>query len=870
MVRAAVACAIVGAVLAVLNAEWRSLPEALAARGLQVVPSSVHWLDSPGLKPRRALLLARSHNGLNDLYVVTARTGFGDRVITLEDISNLTRSRDAEEESLVVQGDHAVFVSRVGGQVVAFTVVDTRGDPTEMPSDMGARWRIAITRLQQTGRTAGYGIERFDLVRPVSSVRCTLTDSTLDVQMDNERVRVDLGTRRVVRGSALVHQRPRRAAQSGNWVTWLVDTVRAISWIGPEPIAWAEGIAFRAQNVVARARVAAMGDDSEREVAEDLADVLNVRASTSLEGPVHNWPPAPLRGPIAPALPREGQWSAVAQGDDPFVRTNPGAPPPMYITFLRTDPERLDARVYVTVWDPRQIELHVAPGSEEPMGATGETGTGAIPRDEGTMLRLVAGFNGAFQALHGEFGVYAEGTLLLPPKPYAATVALLADGSTAFGTWPRDLREIPHQIVEFRQNLTPLVDEGVWNPWRRGFWGGVWASPSTPAGELHTARSALCMTREGYVAYFWGASLTPRALGDALLAARCTYGIHLDMNGANTGFELYRAGPAGSHPPLGRRLVSGYEAEGTISGMPGYTFRARKLVRGMPHALPRYIRRDPRDFFYLLLRPVLPGPALQPVVQPAQPGEGTWHVAGLGDVPFPWPMARTRIRPDPGHPDRWVNLVRIDARRVALAPPDARDGVIARFVGVPLATGDELRITMSQGMQGPRWVIGRAGDGIAGVALQPGMAVSRGAGIDAQGFLVLAVADRAVPDLVARALDRAGCGPERIALAGGALALASGQGAAGETVPSTAVPTLALVVREFPLAQRIFPEVRPVPPSVWYPVQHRQVRYMLNPAQSGTMQVRLVGQDVVVLPLRGVNRTDAGVPPASGNHLPGR
>ena len=79
------------------------------------------------------------------------------------------------------------------------------------------------------------------------------------------------------------------------------------------------------------------------------------------------------------------------------------------------------------------------------MGATGETGSGAIPRDEATMSRLVGGFNGAFQGLHGEYGVYGEGALLLPPKPYAATVALLADGSTAFGTWPAEQRDDPRR-----------------------------------------------------------------------------------------------------------------------------------------------------------------------------------------------------------------------------------------------------------------------------------------------------------------------------------------------------------------------------------------------------------------------------------------
>jgi hypothetical protein len=855
--RAAAACALLGAGVAVARAEWRPLPEALAKRGLRVEPASVRWIDPPGLGPRRALLLARQGDGANDVYVATARTGPGDLVIVLHDVSNLTRSRDASEEALVAEGDYAAFVTRVGGDVVAFTVLDTRGDRGEAPADRGARVRIAVTRMQQTGRVDGYGIDRFELVRPARIVRLALEGTRLEVRAGERAVRVDLAAGRITEGAAFVRERPRLASQSGNWVTWAVDTVRAVPWIGPAPIAWAEAMAFRAENAVARARVAAIGDRTQREVAEDLADVLSARPASATEGPVQDWPPAPLRGLVTPALSHEGEWSPVAQDDDPFVRTNPGAPPPMYVTFVRTDTERPDSRVYVTVWDPRQIEIHVAPGSEEPIGATGETGTGAIPRDERTMSRLIAGFNGAFQALHGEFGVYGEGTLLLPAKPYAATVALLADGTTAFGTWPQGQRDIPHEIVEFRQNLTPLIDGGAYNPWRRTFWGGL-MGPST---DQHTARSGICLTREGFVAYFWGDALTPRSLGDGMLAARCDYGLHLDMNGANTGFELYRVGTAATLPPLRRPLVSGYEAEGTISGMPGLTFRARKLVRRMSEALPRYIRRDPRDFFYLLLRPVLPGPPLVPPVSPAQPGEGNWHVAGLGDAPFPWPMARTRVRPDPTRPDRWVNLVRIDPRRVTLAPPDASQGVVARWIGAPLAVAGELRVSMTQGDAGSRWVIGTEGDGIAGEPLRAGAAVLRGAGIDAHGFLVFAVADRALPDLVARALDLAGCGPERIALADAVLALPSGVGAAGQVVPADGQPSLALVTREFPLARRMFPEVTPVPVSVWYPAQHRQVRYMVSPEHNGTMQVRIVGQDVLTLPIRGLDGRDAGAPP---------
>ncbi len=102
-----------------------------------------------------------------------------------------------------------------------------------------------------------------------------------------------------------------------------------------------------------------------------------------------------------------------------------------------------------------------------------ETGSGSVPRDPRTMSRLVAGFNGGFQALHGEWGVFAEGTLFLPPKPWGATITALEGGRTGFGSWPPDQASLPSDVLEFRQNLTPLVEDGVLNPYHRSFWGGT-------------------------------------------------------------------------------------------------------------------------------------------------------------------------------------------------------------------------------------------------------------------------------------------------------------------------------------------------------------------------------------------------------------
>ncbi len=862
--RAGAACALVGAVLAARGSEWRTIDAVLRRRGLEVIAGSVAWVDAPGVRSRRALMLARTRGGASDVYVATARTGGGDRIIALRDVSNLTRSPDGDEASLVVRSPYAAYVTRAGGRAVAFTLLDTRGEPGDPGADRAARLRLAVTRWQQTGRARGYGSERFQLARPVADLRLAFVGNSLVARGDGRAMSVDLRSHHVVDGADGLEEREHQSAPPDNWITWAVDVVRRIPWIGSSPIAWAEHWASRAQHVVARARTAALGDTTQRDVVEDLADILHARNGEALEGRVVGWPPAAIHGTVQPVLAHEGEWAPLGDGDDPFVQRNPHAPAPMAVTFVRTDPLRRDSRVYIALWDPRQVELHVAPGSEEPMGATGETGTGAIPRDAATMSRLVGGFNGAFQAIHGEFGVYGEGTVLLPAKPYAATIALLADGNTGFGTWPPTLRGIPDDIVEFRQNLTPMIDEGVFNPWNRRFWGGIWGRSNQD--DQDTARSGICMTREGFVGYFWGHALTPQGLADAMLGARCRYGVHLDMNGANTGFEMYRVERTSEMRPLGRALVANYEAEGSISGLPDLRFRARRLVRRMSEPLPRYIRRDPRDFFYLLLRPTLPGPALAATLAPPQAGEGDWHVAGLGDWSFPWPLARTRIRPDEHAPDRWVNLVRVDARRVRLAPPESEGAVVARFVSGALASQAQLRIGMSEGAAGPRWTIGTAGDGIAVERLAPGATVQRGACVDRDGYLVLAVTDRAMPDLIAHALARANCQSVTVSPGTAALALPSGAGVAGETLPRDATPLLALVEREFPLARRMFPEVTPVGTAVWLPAQRRQVRYTYNPGGGYTMRVHLVGQAPFVLPMRGLpqRRADAGVAGSAG------
>jgi len=156
-------------------------------------------------------------------------------------------------------------------------------------------------------------------------------------------------------------------------------------------------------------------------------------------------------------------------------------------------------------------------------------------------------------------------------------------------------------MVDVRQNIHAVIENGRFNPYRREWWGGV---PQGVEERVVTTRSGLCLTKTGKMMYFWGRHLSPESLGDAMLAAGCDYGMHLDMNSGHCGFEYYRVAPvkeiASSIGALNKKME-------VVDGVPGrkdLSFIARRLVEGMGSMrFPRYINRDPRDFFYLTVLP---------------------------------------------------------------------------------------------------------------------------------------------------------------------------------------------------------------------------------------------------------------------------
>ncbi|MDX2055470.1 MAG: hypothetical protein SFV15_23915 [Polyangiaceae bacterium] len=547
------------------------------------------------LRGRGVIALGHRLNALPDIYLLHARSSLEERhVLGLSLTYNTTHTRLAEETELVVEPPFAAWTISDGERSQIF-LADTRGEPSPVGPDWTRfnRLQNALTNFQETGQFDGIGLRSFEHPQALG-IRLGFEGGALKVETRAGVSRIPLETGKKPSGLA-IKETTQPKARPGNFVTWAVDRLRAVPWIGASGIDWLKAVAYKADDGLNQIKSDVLADDGKDAVEEalgSLSAVKELKKTTDVSG----WPPAAIAPLFRRSLPNEGKWASLE--GDPFVGTFDGHAP-FATTFLRIDPARSYSQMFVTLWDPRRVSLHMVCGTVEPRSATAEVGSGIIPHEPAVMERVVAAFNGGFQAMHGEFGMMADDIVYLPPKPYAATIAETRDGATAFGTWP-DSNVIPYGLLSFRQNLSPLVVDGQINPYRRHWWGGM---PEGWTEESRTVRSAICLTRDNFVAYFYGNSADPGQLARALQLVGCTYGIHLDMNSGHSGFEFYRVAKKGNLRPLPTPIEESWQAEGDVPEMPGYRFQARLMTKSTTLMnFPRYIHRSTRDFFYLTLR----------------------------------------------------------------------------------------------------------------------------------------------------------------------------------------------------------------------------------------------------------------------------
>jgi hypothetical protein len=818
-----------------------ALAHALEPRGIVAAPGDIQWIDRPGGplggRARAVVRAPPAHGEPNDIFLVETRLTPEGVLLSVGDAYNLTETSSADEARPVVRGERVAYVAQplVAEASATVHVLDLSGQPRSATAgwSLVERAQNAVMNLQQTGQARG-------VVNRTFAVEADKGARDVTVDLDGGKLVVHAGARTaeiaIDQADAPVPPWIRTEApelpRPGNLVTWAVDRVR--TEVGDDAMQYLKAVGFTALDFVLRHKENVTGDTGAEGIAKDLGkSELDPPVRTIPVDPEIGWPPPPLEPWVVPALPGEGQWNALDK--DPFVRRNEGLPPAFLSTFIRTDRARKATRAYVALWDPRQIELHMMAGTVEPKSASGEAGPGLIPRSPEVLKRVVAASNAGFQALHGEFGMMADGVVYLPPKPYAATVAALRDGSTGFGTWPLDT-SIPDTILSYRQNMTVMVQDEKFNPYNRTWWGGT---PPGWADKTHTVRTGICLTKERFIAYFYGADLSPDALAQAMIQARCSFGLALDMNAGHSGLEFYKIGPFDELEPLKQPLSNDWQHEGEVPGIEGWRFRARRLIRGMGLMnFPRYIKREGRDFFYMTLRHVLPGPALVPVIQkPEVAGEGEWQLKSLPQHGFPYALALTEIRPEAARPDVKVRVLQIDPRTVSAAPAggDAPGKTVAVIDAGSKPAGEVPSLWCSAGAFSiaPSPPVADAvrlatGDVAAGQGAVAALGVS-----DEGGMLIYAELEAPPPapspadtKLLVELLKKLGSGTRLLLSHPLPIALGGDSDFAGKAVRPPGGPSAVRLARvEAAGARRIFEDTPIVPYDTWYPLQQKRIRY---------------------------------------------
>jgi hypothetical protein len=830
------------AAMAVGGTAWRAksvsapdriggLQKALSRRGLELDTESVVWLDGPPLSTWRAVagsvpVVFRARGAgeePNDVYLADARLTPEGVLLGVSRPFDISETSAVDEQRPVGAAGRFAYADANG----SIRLIDLAGEPSAPRSGWTRLERVqaAITRLQDTGRLAGVARYSYDVLPKPEKLRLTMTSTTLKVDADGRTFDIQLDRPTDVPEWLAAKQLGETAP--GALVNWAVDRVRAE--VGPEVIQYIEAIAFSARD---KLKTEKSDKAAAADIAADLGQQELGEATRAIPvDPDIGFPPPNLEPIISPAMKGEGVWQAKA--DDPFIHSLPGITAPTFVTtFIRSDKTRRTVVVFVAMWDPRVVQLNMMAGTAEPKSATGATGPGLIPREPIVLKRVAAAMNAGFQALHGEFGMMGDGVVYLPPKPYGATVAQMRDGSTGFGTWPED-PAIPGDMTSYRQNMTVLVLDGKYNPYRRTWWGGA---PPGWEDKTHTVRTGICLTNENFVAYFYGADLSPDALAQAMIQARCHYGVALDMNAGHSGLEFYKVGPESELGALGRPVDWDWEREGDVPEMEGWKFRARRLIRGMGLMnFPRYIKREGRDFFYLTLRYLLPGKPID--VQGGKQGDGTWDLKGLPQHGFPYALARTEVPIG----SRRARVLRIDPRMLtkdvkhATVGKDGKPGVVLRVVPAGAPSAEVLSLWLSAGAASiaPRAMVTGS---LRLATADRGDSASAAIGVEEESGHVIYVeaADGAGPIAVAELdslLERFGSSqiiplrdPWQLALGGDTdLALRAVR---------LADDSVTLYRQPGPGSQRIFEGTPIVPFDKWYPLQARRIRYFKKPKET--------------------------------------
>jgi hypothetical protein len=549
------------------------------------------WLTD-ALDGRDVLFLATQDEGARrDLFRARVRVSREGTPFAVRRTRNLTSTPLGDERMLVARGRWVAFATHALGAVQGLTVLDLQGNELP-PGGALARAMARAGNFLETGTLAGMGRIDVAFKNPPGAVKIELRDDALVMALGEPPTPalVELADASLRTGTenpfeAWAWRTPTLSKPPAHFV---MDGLRDV--LGTEAADTVKAIAFDA-----RSRWVFFSEGVERPLAppEPLPALSDARDGS--------WPPPPILPLFDHPLEGEGRWQKPPVDWLPAAEGMLGEPdPPLLETVIRPDKALPFSSVRVVAIDTRQLDLRMEAGFDEPRPLTGPRASGRVP--DADRPRLVGAFNGAFQTRHGEYGMIVDGRVLLPPKPRAETVAIDVHGRTHIGPWGAT-EELPPEFTSLRQNLDPLIGDGVINPKNRFSWGFALDGNES----LLTERSALCRTSDGYLMYGYGIEVTAETLARGLKLAGCVEAMHLDMNPGHVGFVYYNAA---ADQPL----------------------RAQLVAREMSIVPDRFVKASPKDFFYLVRRD--PTPRL---------GEQTWKPDEGAQPPPAWLPAVYRI-----------------------------------------------------------------------------------------------------------------------------------------------------------------------------------------------------------------------------------
>lgn len=351
----------------------------------------------------------------------------------------------------------------------------------------------------------------------------------------------------------------------------LADGVRAV--VGPEPVAWAENIAYGVQDRINQWRY------------KDAKPVTFWEAPTNV---VPLAPPVASGGAAAEppftVKPFGAPFSNVAaEGDGVWIPVedlgHEGQPPGMFKAQVHPDPRRGFAVLAVVAIDASAYDLHLMAGTAEPESSRVpfKERPGKVPDEQHD--RLVAAFNGGFKATHGSYGMMVDDKVFLPPRDIACTFVRYRAGVFAIGTWSK-LSHNLDKMHYYRQTPPCLVEDGEvhsllhYSEYARG-WG------ATVSGETVIRRSAIGLDVDRKVIFYGlGDAMTAQATARGMAAAGAHWVAELDVNYSFPRFLFYQR-PAADQAPVAVRAI-----------IPSVKFDKNIYVR----------QPSVRDFFYLTRR----------------------------------------------------------------------------------------------------------------------------------------------------------------------------------------------------------------------------------------------------------------------------